>query len=559
MASYVLVNCTRSAAVVIFLCLYLFCSHICVASSVRGVALTRLPFYDPSKDFTCLDGLLTIPFNSVNDDYCDCSDGSDEPGTPACSNGIYHCTNAGFRPKNIPSSRVNDGLCDCCDGSDEYDGSVSCPNTCKELYKELYQRQREDAELAKQGLAVKQDYSRQGQEKKEDRKQKLEELKKQLEEKKAAVESLRAKKEEVEAIEKEAKDKHENEWKETKAKILAERDRASAEAAFKALDVDEDGRLTVQEIVDTELLDKKYNDEEAKELLGGYEDTDFDSFYSVLWSNVKEKYLHNEPKQPPAEEAEEKPTEAETPATDTENPPPSPPIDESFDEDEDLPDVPGDDEDEDEEDADDMGDDREPSDELKHEAEKQAAVSDTEESKDDDLKMPEFDEETKAKISAADQARKEFNDADTDSRDTEREISELERTLDINLGQEEEFAPLHGQCFEYTDREYLYKLCPFDKASQQPKGGGSETSLGTWGEWTGDPNKYSRMKYSGGQSCWNGPSRSAEVNLRCGSTNEVIQVSEPSRCEYLMEFKTPAACQNSDGDLSFPHEHGGEL
>lgn len=72
--------------------------------------------------------------------------------------------------------------------------------------------------------------------------QKLEELKKQLEEKKATVENLKVKKEEVEASEKEAKEKHENEWKETKAKILAERDKTSAEAAFKALDVDGDER-----------------------------------------------------------------------------------------------------------------------------------------------------------------------------------------------------------------------------------------------------------------------------------------------------------------------------
>ena len=42
--------------------------------------IAGLPFYDPSKDFTCLDGSLTVPFSSVNDDYCDCADGSDEPG-----------------------------------------------------------------------------------------------------------------------------------------------------------------------------------------------------------------------------------------------------------------------------------------------------------------------------------------------------------------------------------------------------------------------------------------------------------------------------------------------
>lgn len=533
--------------------------YIATASTIRGVALTRLPFYDPSKDFTCLDKSVTVPFSSVNDDFCDCADGTDEPGTSACTNGKFHCTNAGFRPLNIPSSRVNDELCDCCDGSDEYDGTVTCPNTCKELYKELYQKQREEAELAKQGLAIKQDYSQQGQGKKEERKQKLEELKKELEEKKAIVENLKAKKEEVEAVEKEAKDKHEKEWEETKAKIVAERDKTSAETSFKALDTDEDGRVTTQEVINTDLLDKKYNEEEARELLGGYEESDFEGFFSALWSTFKEKLGAKQPQPPPVDgsvttEGEDKPTEAgDVP----ESPSPPPPVDENFD-DEDLPDVPGEEDDEDEDEDDDDERD-EHVDETKQEAEKKIPEQNPEDSKDDDLKMPDYDEETKAKISAADDARKEFNEAETASNDAEREISDLERTLNLNLGQQEEFSPLQGQCFEYTDREYLYKLCPFDRASQQPKGGGSETSLGTWGEWTGDPNKYSRMKYSGGQSCWNGPSRSAEIILRCGSANELVQVSEPSRCEYLMEFKTPAACQDIDIEGAHAHEHGGEL
>ena len=40
----------------------------------------ELSFYVPGKDFTCLDGSVTLPFSYVNDDYCDCPDGSDEPG-----------------------------------------------------------------------------------------------------------------------------------------------------------------------------------------------------------------------------------------------------------------------------------------------------------------------------------------------------------------------------------------------------------------------------------------------------------------------------------------------
>ena len=45
--------------------------------------------YDPTKEFTCFDGSRKIPFKYVNDDYCDCQDGSDEPGTAACPNGLF--------------------------------------------------------------------------------------------------------------------------------------------------------------------------------------------------------------------------------------------------------------------------------------------------------------------------------------------------------------------------------------------------------------------------------------------------------------------------------------
>ena len=98
----------------------------------------------------------------------------------------------------------------------------------------------------------------------------------------------------------------------------------------------------------------------------------------------------------------------------------------------------------------------------------------------------------------------------------EREIKQLSEALDKDYGEESVFAVLHGSCFDYTDNEYTYKLCPFDYCSQvlcasvdswcqlqdlqRGKHGGAETRLGGWGKWEGPAARpHSVMKFTGGQ------------------------------------------------------------
>jgi protein kinase C substrate 80K-H len=105
-----------------------------------------------------------LDISRLNDDYCDCPDGSDEPGTSACSYISplsppqpsrfhtdkpnvslalpgYYCKNKGHIPSYVPFTNVNDGICDyelCCDGSDEWDsvGGVKCEDRCAKIGKE---------------------------------------------------------------------------------------------------------------------------------------------------------------------------------------------------------------------------------------------------------------------------------------------------------------------------------------------------------------------------------------------------------------------------------------
>lgn len=93
------------------------------SNPILGTHELQREFYTAKEgEFTCITSGEKINFELVNDNYCDCLDGSDEPGTDACPNGQFFCTeqNDHYYPKVIPSNNVNDGICDCCDGSDEW-------------------------------------------------------------------------------------------------------------------------------------------------------------------------------------------------------------------------------------------------------------------------------------------------------------------------------------------------------------------------------------------------------------------------------------------------------
>lgn len=89
---------------------------------------------------------------SVNDDFCECTDGSDEPGTSACPAGTFFCVNKGSVSKRIPSNRVDDLVCDCCDGSDENSGLLTCENTCEAEGAALRAEQEERDRVTRAGL-----------------------------------------------------------------------------------------------------------------------------------------------------------------------------------------------------------------------------------------------------------------------------------------------------------------------------------------------------------------------------------------------------------------------
>ncbi|WKX93609.1 hypothetical protein Q1695_011125 [Nippostrongylus brasiliensis] len=458
----------------------------------RGVAYNRGSLYRKSFEFNCLDGSKSILYNQVNDDYCDCPDGSDEPGTSACPNGKFHCANKGHTGADIPSSRVNDKICDCCDGSDEYSGAVECPNICEELGRSAREEMRRQSEIARKGFAIRKTLAAEGQKLRTEKLNALAPLKEEREKLIPAKEALEKKKTEAADRERALKDKHRDAW----MAVKEEKKKEKSNLMFKEIDANGDQKITLDEMKKLEYLDTDHDgtvsDDEAKVYLT-VDEADSEHFLKNMYDNLKSEKLSAE---------DFKKHENET-----------------------------------EEEHDSEGGDKLESTTLEPETT----------TEDDDYNtMPPYDDETLKASDEADAARKEYDEVDDKVRTLDSQISEAESFVQQDFDADFAWVALKGKCFELNEQQYTYKLCVFDRTVQKDRNG-HETSLGNWKEWSGaPPAKYAKQSYKNGVQCWNGPERSTEVEIQCGETSELVSATEPAKCEYYFVFRTPAACKDPD-------------
>lgn len=186
--------------------------------------------------------------------------------------------------------------------------------------------------------------------------------------------------------------------------------------------------------------------EEARYFLDENDELDFESFVTLAWPRIKpflmlDSGLFKPPKE--GNEGEEIPVEPAAPE---------------------------------EEVADLQNEDDEGNSDDEAEEYDEEGVGEVEETNPSPLKPEtQYDEETQKLILVANEARNQYSVADREFREIDKELTDIRNSLEKDFGPEEEFAVLNGECFSFEDREYVYKLCPFDKAVQQPKNGGAET------------------------------------------------------------------------------------
>ena len=472
---------------------------------LQGVAPAQRELYS-GEHFRCSDGRGTVAQALVNDNYCDCEDGSDEPGTPACARGRFYCPNAGFQGKYVPASLVWDGHCDCCDGTDEQAGGlIKCRNTCEADGASWRAAKEESSRRISEGVRARRPMVEAAAEAQRGRAAALAAAQ-------AKAAGARAAREAAEAV----------------AAPLAALDDAR-HAASVAL-VSADGGLAVLERgLGTAGLDAAA----ALEVLIA---TARDSTSTVwLVDTLQARAAKGELPGVPAdfkpawlcgggggEEGEEAAAAAAAPALSTQ------------------------------ECAQALGVqalDRGALLLLAHGHAKGAGASaqlmDNLRARgaaasaawvDDPIHVDRADsEEGKA-------AARAVEDAKVAESTAAGEVTALESEAGMDFGPQGVFFSLKGKCFELPFQQYTYHVCPFGAARQD------STTLGSYSAWgpggAGGGLDYTTMLFTAGAHCWNGPARSMRVKFECGPETKLLSVE----C-----VRTCALCHSPPFFLFFPH------
>ncbi|XP_071034301.1 N-acetylglucosamine-1-phosphotransferase subunit gamma [Parasteatoda tepidariorum] len=112
---------------------------------------------------------------------------------------------------------------------------------------------------------------------------------------------------------------------------------------------------------------------------------------------------------------------------------------------------------------------------------------------------------------------------------------------------------LNGKCYNLTEERYRYIFCPFQNVTQyevSTRWNAYQGILGVWSHWKIENNTFSEMIFKHGDQC-GAINRSIKVRLKCGPKEELLNVTEPSRCEYSAVFSTRYVC-HEDALLVYP-------
>ncbi|GBE79118.1 endoplasmic reticulum protein [Sparassis latifolia] len=512
-----------------------------------GVSPSLLSRYVPtgsgsSATWTCLDGSNTINWSSVNDDYCDCLDGSDEPGTGACPNTVFYCRNEGHVGAHIPSTRVGDGLCEpeCCDGSDERPGV--CSNKCKEVGEAYRQIQDAEWKIRKKGSKIRSSYISYAQKEK-----------KRLEGRISTAEQEILLREKEVARLKDIADRAES----LSAAALEHRRNSPLYAALiehsralKSLRREHKKHLEREAILG-DILDAlrtgynpNYQDMAVLEAVRGWE-------YQAGLPHINDIAKEDESSQTDTSNIASEPEEV---------------LEEGMWSADRL-----------DRELDSLLDSDYESLLLEHDkhigapAEGGESVLFNLTAYIPDAFLPRYEALRNSIISwletlgvvrgsvpieeaETSRARQAFQDAERSLtaavQDKQQTVEELGRLFDPEwFGPEGEWKKLQGTCLEKDTGDYTYEVCLFEEAKQKPNKGGASHTLGRFSSWnnvagvvSGSLEYYSKQHYTRGTKCWNGPHRSVTLVMSCGTENAVLTVTEPEKCEYQFTVTSPALC-----------------